>query len=184
MSDFDVLNSSLYFSAASLASKEAQKEQRRIKSEKVKKSAFEKAFKTQQEVAELVSSGLPVEIAGLSIEDAVNYLKDAVDTAADKLSDCTTEMNVLSFKKAVGQFVKYIEKNNYEIKKRKRLGEIRIKTVYFEERRPRNPLVNIQIIDNKLDELARMVLQNHSDKIKLLAKIDEIKGLLVDFLAE
>ncbi|MEE0885513.1 MAG: YaaR family protein [Treponema sp.] len=184
MGEFDVLNSSLYFSAASAASQKAQKEQSKLKSEKAKKSSFENIMKKEEELVELANAGLPVEIAGLSLEEAVVYLKDAVDMAADKLSDSANEKNIATFRKAVGQFIKYIEKNNYEIKSRKRLGVSHRKSVYFEEKRPVDPLFQVRVIDKKLDELALMVLQNHADKLNLLSKIEEIKGLLVDFLAE
>ena len=184
MGEFDVLNSSLYFSAASAASLKAQKEQSKLKSEKAKKSSFENIMKKEEELVELANAGLPVEIAGLSLEEAVVYLKDAVDMAADKLSDSANEKNITTFRKAVGQFIKYIEKNNYEIKSRKRLGVSHRKSVYFEEKRPVDPLFQVRVIDKKLDELALMVLQNHADKLNLLSKIEEIKGLLVDFLAE
>ena len=184
MGEFDVLNSSLYFSTASAASQKAQKEQSKLKSEKAKKSSFEKIMKKEEELVELANAGLPVEIAGLSLEEAVNYLKDAVDTAADALSNSANEKNIATFRKAVGQFIKYIEKNNYEIKSRKRLGVSHRKSVYFEEKRPVDPLFQVRVIDKKLDELAQMVLQNHADKLNLLSKIEEIKGLLVDFFAE
>lgn len=184
MGDFDVLNSSLYFSAASAASRQAQKEQSKLKSEKTKKSSFASIMKKEEELVELANAGLPAEIAGLSVEEAVNYLKDAVDTAAEELSGAANEKNVAVFRKAVGQFIKYIEKNNYEIRNRKRLGVSHKKSVYFEEKRPVDPLFNVRIVDKKLDELALMVLQNHADKLNLLVKIEEIKGLLVDFLAE
>ena len=184
MGEFDVLNSSLYFSAASAASQKAQKEQSKLKSEKAKKSSFENIMKKEEELVELANAGLPVEIAGLSLEEAVVYLKDAVDMAADKLSDSANEKNIATFRKAVGQFIKYIEKNNYEIKSRKRLGVSHRNSVYFEEKRPVDPLFQVRVIDKKLDELALMVLQNHADKLNLLSKIEEIKGLLVDFMAE
>jgi uncharacterized protein YaaR (DUF327 family) len=43
--------------------------------------------------------------------------------------------------------------------------------------------VQLRVVDEKLNELATMVLQNYNDKIQMLAKVDEIKGLLVDFFA-
>ena len=56
-------------------------------------------------------------------------------------------------------------------------------TVYFSEKRPKDPYVQLRVVDEKLNELATMVLQNYNDKIQMLAKVDEIKGLLVDFFA-
>jgi uncharacterized protein YaaR (DUF327 family) len=54
---------------------------------------------------------------------------------------------------------------------------------FFEETRPRDPYFQVHVIDTKLDELAAMLLQNHADKITMMGKVDEIKGLLVNFLA-
>lgn len=185
MNGIDVLNnSSLYFSATSAAAKKAQKEQEKAKTQKTKNSPFSDMVLKKEEEFSLASAGLPLEIAGLSVDDAINYLKDAVDLTADALGEQTNEKNMAAFRKAVGQFIKYIEKNNYEIKTKKRFGISHKKSVYFEERKPRDPLFQIHIIDKKLDELAAMVLQSHSDKLKLLSKVDEIKGMLVDFLAE
>ena len=55
--------------------------------------------------------------------------------------------------------------------------------MYFEEVRPKDPYYQIHVINTELDKLATMVLQNHSDKLALMSKVDEIKGLVVDFLA-
>ena len=49
---------------------------------------------------------------------------------------------------------------------------------------PRDPLFQVRVVNEKLAELTAMVMQNHADKIKMLSKVEEIKGLLVDFLAE
>ena len=91
--------------------------------------------------------------------------------------------NFQKFRKSVGQFLKYVQKNNYEIKTKKRFGERHIKTVFFEEKRKKDPYVQIHVIDQELDKLAAMLMQKHGDKIQFMSKVDEIKGLLVDFLA-
>ena len=70
-----------------------------------------------------------------------------------------------------------------EIKTKKRFGERHIKTVFFEEKRKKDPYVQIHVIDQELDKLAAMLMQKHGDKIQFMSKVDEIKGLLVDFLA-
>ena len=86
----------------------------------------------------------------------------------------------------LSQFLKYIEKNNYEVIKTKRFGrEVVHRGVspFFSERRKADPYVQVQVVNRRLDELAAMILQNHSDKMQMLAKVDEIKGLIVDFFA-
>ena len=47
----------------------------------------------------------------------------------------------------------------------------------------RQQLVTVQTINAKLDELAADILYNQADQLKILAKIEEINGLLVDFLS-
>ena len=90
MNSIDPLSSSLYFSAVTNASKEATKGK---KVEKSNKTSFSSLVKKSQEVEELISSGLPIEIAGMEIEEAVAFLKDSVDSAADKLSSEITAEN-------------------------------------------------------------------------------------------
>ena len=120
MNSIDPLSSSLYFSAVTNASKEATKGK---KVEKSNKNSFSSLVKKSQEVEELISSGLPIEIAGIEIEEAVAFLKDSVDSAADKLSSEITAENFAEFRMAVTNFVKYISKNNFEIDKTKRAIE-------------------------------------------------------------
>ena len=70
MNSIDALSSSLYFSAVTNASKEATKGK---KVEKSNKTSFSSMVKKSQEVEELLSSGLPIEIAGMEIEEAVAF---------------------------------------------------------------------------------------------------------------
>lgn len=188
MNGLDAINSSLYFSATAAASQQVKKEQDKQKTDKTKKSIFASSLEKAIEVENLATAGLPVELAEMSIEEAVVYLKDAVDMAADKLNDSISEENFRSFRRSVSQFLKYVQKHSTEVAKIKRLKRSYIKKgvmgPYFEERRETDPYYQVRVVDEKLDELAAMVLQNHSDKLKMLAKVDEIKGLLVDFLAE
>ena len=41
----------------------------------------------------------------------------------------------------------------------------------------------IRLVDEKLDELAQALVSDECDKIAILAKVDEIRGLLLDILA-
>lgn len=182
MNGIDSLNSSLYFAASAAAQKSKDKD--KLKTEKSKKSAFSSMVEKSQEMDSLASAGLPVELAGMEPEEAVNFLKDAVDIAADKLSEDMNAENFAGFRKSVSQFLKYIERNNFEVTKKKRFGTSHKKSVFFEESRPRDPYFQVHVVDTKLNELAAMVLQNHTDKLRMMSKVDEIKGLIVDFFAD
>ena len=41
----------------------------------------------------------------------------------------------------------------------------------------------IRLVDEKLDELAQELVKEECDKIAILAKVDEIRGLLLDIFA-
>ena len=70
--------------------------------------------------------------------------------------------------------MKYIVQSNYDIqKKRRRRYSIKSNTDKY---------YLIKIIDEKLDQLASEILSIHSETLGLLAKIDEINGILVDLL--
>ena len=74
---------SLYFAATQSASQQASAQAQ--KAEKTKKTSFFSALKRTQEETEIISDGLPIEIAGMSEEEAIVFLKDAMDIAADAL---------------------------------------------------------------------------------------------------
>lgn len=46
----------------------------------------------------------------------------------------------------------------------------------------RRVFATIQIIDDKLDELAKDMLNENNDKINYLSRVDEIRGLIMDML--
>lgn len=54
----------------------------------------------------------------------------------------------------------------------------------FLDRRGRHRVYGIiRLVDEKLDELAQELVKDECDKISILAKVDEIRGLLLDILA-
>lgn len=54
----------------------------------------------------------------------------------------------------------------------------------FLDRRGRHRVYGIiRLVDEKLDELAQELVSEECDKIAILAKVDEIRGLLLDILA-
>jgi len=54
----------------------------------------------------------------------------------------------------------------------------------FLDRRGRHRVYGIiRLVDEKLDELAQELVKDESDSISLLARVDEIRGLLLDILA-
>lgn len=169
---------SLYFAATQAASQQmAQQARQAQKTEKKERSAFASALNRQQETAQLISEGLPVELAGMTEEEAIVFLKDEMDIAGDELKAKQNLEAMEKYRKKVGQFMKYVVRNNFEFIKKKRFGRNR-------KGRPVDPYCQIQVIDQKLNQLASEMLILHGSNLRLLAKVEEINGLIVDLLAE
>ncbi len=194
MAEIDSLGTNYYYSGAQSSTNEALKKQKKSeKSGAVRKSRFSdllKSDKTEDE-AEAISKGLPPEIAGMSIEDAAIFLKDAVDNAGNDLSENLSKENIEKFKTSVRQFVTFVVNNNFNIdiiQRRFRPGK-KIppsRLFYFSDYtvKPKvNPRVSIEIINKKLDELTRETLSMQMDNLKILAKANEIKGLIIDLMS-
>jgi len=175
MEGVDALNSGLYFSAAQAAANEAaRKANQEKKAQKVKKTAFSSVFEKSRIEHELEMDGLPPEIAGMETEEAVIFLKDAADMAAEKLKASQMPENFADYRKKVSQFMRYIVKTNFSVESRARAPK---------RGRKMSPQVQVVVINQKLDEVAQWLLHSHSDTLGMLAKIEEINGLLVDLIA-
>lgn len=185
MSSIDPLSSSMYFSAAALASKQTQKESEKSKVSNTRKTRFSSVLEKTAEIENLAANGLPTELAGMDTEEALVFLKDQIDMAADALEDNINADNFAKFRKSVSQLLKYVEKHNYDVSEIRRLKRKRLisKPPYFEEVREVDPYYQIHVVNEKMDKLAMMILQNHEDKLNMLSKVEEIKGMIVDFFA-
>lgn len=169
---------SLYFSASqaaavNMASSQTKKNE---KSGKVKGKMFSSAFEKAREENLLVQEGLPPEIAGMDTEEAAIYLKDEADIAADRLKENQLPENFNAYKKKVSQFLRFLSKNNYNVYKQDRIKTRRTL------KKP-NPHTQVQIINQKLDEMAMWLLSSHKDTFKILSRVEEIQGLIIDLMA-
>lgn len=165
---------SLYFAATQAASQQVAQQ---AKTEKKQKSAFAANLKKNQETTRLVSEGFPPELAEMSEEEAVVFLKDAMDLAGDELKLHQNLEAMEKYRRKVSQFMKYIVKINYNFittREQKVLPSGRVI----------KPMHQIQIINQKLNQLAGEMLILHGANLNLLARVEEINGLIVDLMAE
>ena len=107
-------------------------------------------------------------------EEALTKLMDAVHSTGSDLIDRPFHDEILQYKKAVRNFVNYVVANGYEILK------IQGAKMKESEWKPNKIHYQIQIVDQKLEELAAVILSSQSSQLQRVSKIDEIKGLLVD----
>lgn len=197
MAEIDSLGANYYYSGVQNASNEAIK--RNTKKEEVRKAGntkkldFGKLLKgTELEEPQFIADGLPPEVRTMSIDDAAVYLADAVSLAGNDFSDEQSKENLDKFKTAVSQFIRFVIVNNYEVnikQKRPRPGKagqpsrLFVFSDYTVPTQKKNPRYSIEIINQKLDELAKETLSAQSDNLKILAQINEIKGLIVDLMS-
>ena len=176
-----ISSQSLYFAAAQAAAKEQAREtQKKQQSGAVKKSSFASSMEKAQERFELESDGLPVELAGKTMEEAVVFLKDELDIAGDELTANPDLEHMETYRKKLGNLMKYVSRNNYEVLtiQRKRYGRPLLdktgKPAYY---------VQIQVINEKIAQLTSDLLYNHRGNLNILARVEELNGLIVDLIA-
>jgi hypothetical protein len=176
MAGVDPLGQSLYFQATAAAQQQIAAKKKN-ETEKTKKTSFKAIFQKVQEETELEADGLPIELAGMDMESAVIFLKDNVDIAGEVLKNSQTPETFGKYKKAVGQFLRYLEKNNFEVVKIQRRG------INRRTKKKLDPRVQVKIINMKLDQLASDMLFNHRNNLALLARLEELNGLIIDIIA-
>jgi|SRR5574344_371596 uncharacterized protein YaaR (DUF327 family) len=177
MEGVDPVSQGLFFAATQAATAQsAAQAKEKEKTSGTKRSSFASALQKTEEEHILAEEGLPKEIAGKTVEEAVVYLKDAADIAGDKLREDLSPENFADYRKKISQFMKFVVKNAFEIEKHKRPGINR-------KGRPLDPRVQVKVINTRLDEIADCLLHDHRDNLKMLAKVEEINGMLVDLMA-
>lgn len=172
MPQIDPLHSAFYFPAANAS--ETGKKNEKTEKAKIKKSVFSSIMEQKAAETDMISAGLPPEIASMDFEDAFVYLKDQADIASDVLKTDFSLEAFSAYRKSIGNLMKFIVHSNYEIEVNKRRRPNRkFKTEKF---------YLIQVIDQKLDKLASDIISTHLESLEMLSRIDEINGILIDLI--
>lgn len=101
-----------------------------------------------------------------SLEDFIAV----VDEAAQNLLQERTLANLRHYREAVREFMKKVVAGSYQVK-----GSHR-----WDGRGNRKMFYLIEKVNYSLEGLAAMVLKKQTDTMKLMAALDEIRGLLLD----
>lgn len=151
--------------------KKEEKKSRKAKSGKVFSSSLSGAQKKNEE--EEIRSILEI-AAGeeVRLEDAL----DEIHEIGEELKENPKLSLVKDYRRAVGLFIRYVVKKGFTLEKQKLRGFKVLKLPPGQQ----PELTVIQIVDRKLDELARQILENQRDQLEILRRIDEIYGILVD----
>jgi uncharacterized protein YaaR (DUF327 family) len=142
-------------------------EPKKTKSKTGVKSLFFNLLEKAEEEAEIsAAQKLPV------TEQTIKTLLDEVHSAGDALKNRPLSAEILRYRSAVRDFLNFIVQNTYDIEKqyiRAGPGKRKEKTV-------------VQIVDQKLDQLAAGILAGQYAQMEILERLEEITGILVDLL--
>lgn len=95
---------------------------------------------------------------------------EEVDRYAERLKESPILENLLPYKRKVRDILLFLVQESYDVQEN---------TVYDLQGR-RRLLVLVEKIDQKLEDLVRQFLNNQSDSLDLVSRLDEIRGLLLD----
>jgi uncharacterized protein YaaR (DUF327 family) len=97
---------------------------------------------------------------------------DKVHEQGERLKDLQTVENVQKYRKTVSSFLKYAFARMFSVEKN--ISGVNIfKRKYF---------TRIKVIDRKIERLVADILQDQAAQLDIIARVDEINGLLVDLL--
>jgi uncharacterized protein YaaR (DUF327 family) len=153
-----------------------------IKQKQPKKPAPKRAFFSLLE-AEDDNARTVGRAASDNAADSITQLLDEVHSAGDSLIQHAVPDTILRYKNAVKSFITHIVRHGFTVEERTGILN-RYKPQYKNkpdtERSKRINYTVITIIDTKLENLAAQLIAGQKKQLDLLARIDEINGLIVD----
>jgi uncharacterized protein YaaR (DUF327 family) len=126
------------------------------------------------------------EVLPLSEEATVRLLED-VRAAGDSLRERPFPQEILAYKQAVRNFMRYVVDNGYRVEQQ--IGIPKYLRPNFQGVRgssdsQRKPVYRIiQVVDRRLEELAAALMKGQLSQLEILSRLEEIKGLLVDLIS-
>lgn len=112
-----------------------------------------------------------IEEAGLA--ERLNLMMQEITMQGDKIVKRMDVTDMRKYRTLIKEFMNEIVNRSHKFSREN-----------FLDRRGRHRVYGIiRLVDEKLDELAQELVKEQSDKISILAKVDEIRGLLLDIFA-
>ncbi len=106
------------------------------------------------------------------LEESLEEMLDSIHSIGEKIRENANYETVSNYRNAVRAFIKHVVSSALAVEEKHSSPNIL--------RQKKFTLV--KVIDQKLERLASGVLMNQHDTLDILAKIDEINGLLVDLI--
>lgn len=107
-----------------------------------------------------------------AVEDIMANLQDRVYSCGANLSEAVNPQTIEDYKRAVKTFVNFVAKHSLD------MSEIISGHKYNVTKQKRYLL--LKVIDEKMERLTKELLFNQLEKLEILDRLGEIKGLLID----
>jgi uncharacterized protein YaaR (DUF327 family) len=149
----------------------------------LKKTPFSRLLEAQ-------SGGTAEEVGALPAyppsEEALQELLDDVHSAGDALKQRPLAEEITQYKRAVRHFLHYVVENSYSLESHEGVPNY-LKPGFKGQRGSKEAMsgklhYSIQVVDQKLEQLASGILSGQLGQLYLLDRLDEITGLLVDLM--
>ncbi|MCL2226445.1 MAG: YaaR family protein [Oscillospiraceae bacterium] len=105
-------------------------------------------------------------------EARLNEMREAIEEQGKRLGDRADVKEFEKYRRLVREFLDEIVSNGYTFSR---------EDAYASRGRHRY-IATVKVVNEKLDELGKAVMQEQADKIDLVHKIDDIRGLLLDMM--
>ncbi|MCL2557544.1 MAG: YaaR family protein [Treponema sp.] len=119
-------------------------------------------------------------------EETLDFLMDEVRSAGDSLRDRPFPDEILRYKRSIRNFIGYVVKNGFDVIHEAGIPNYLRPNFKGAKGTPAAREVRmhakIQVIDERLETLAAMLLSSQRQQIGIAARLEEITGLLIDLL--
>jgi len=99
-------------------------------------------------------------------------MKKDIDEQGKLLADRVDVKELEKYRRLIREFLDEIVSNGYTFSREDA----------YASRGKHRYIATVKIVDEKLDALGKEVLKEHADKIEILNKVDDIRGLLLDLM--
>ena len=99
-------------------------------------------------------------------------MREDINKQGERLADRVDVKEFEKYRRLIREFLDEIVSNGYTFSK---------EDTNYSRGRYRQ-MATVQVIDEKLDELGKEVMKEQADKIDIIHKIDDIRGLLLDIM--
>ncbi|MBP2019706.1 uncharacterized protein YaaR (DUF327 family) [Symbiobacterium terraclitae] len=107
----------------------------------------------------------------MHFNERIDQALQEIDELGRRLTESLSQNDLRLYRDAIGRLFRDLTRHMLEVRQ-----DLEWDSQAWEQR----TMVTIRRVDQRLEELSRLVLEQEQDRLAILAAVDEIKGLLLD----